>query len=394
MTRFNKKYIDTVWYILYNVMVISLLKGIFVKMKKIFRITALMLLSLLLIISMVSCGSSAPKSDTGACGSGLTWSYDADTKALSISGNGTMNDYATQTELPWSAAIAYAKTLTVSEGVANIGNFAFYGFTALESVNLPSSLKTIGKSAFAYNSALTSINLPSTLEVIGDSAFEGCSALTVAVVPASVKTLGTNVFAYCSSVKNAAVFADIAISDGTFYNCRSIENLTIFSGISADKVHENAFKGAKKSFADANLTDSQNALATVTVKYIDNQGNQLFEPFVEADKPYGATYSHVPPTKEGYTADKLTVSGTVYGVNVEETVTYTPNAPVETEAPGVTEQPAKEKTTTSTIIAVVILGVVLVGIAVAAFVFIRSEKKNAAKSTTVRKNNTNDKKRK
>ena len=374
-------------------MVRSLLKGIFVKMKRILKITALMLLTLLLIISMVSCGSSAPASDSGACGSGVTWSYDADTKALSISGNGTMNDYSAQTDLPWLAMLAHAKTLTVSEGVANIGDYAFYGFTALESVNLPASVKSIGKSAFAYNSALTTINLPTTLEVIKDSAFEGCSALTVAVVPASVTALGAKAFAYCSSVKNAAVFANVAIPDGAFYNCRSIENLTIFSGITADKVHENAFKGASKSFAEAARTDSPNTLATVTVKYVDAQGNQLAESVVEADKPYGAAYSIPSPSKDGYTADKLTVSGTVYGVDVVETVTYTPNAPAETTAPEVTE-PVKEKNTASTIIAVVILGVVLVGIAVAAFVFIRMEKKNAAKTQTVRKNNTNDKKRK
>ena len=360
-------------------------------MKKILKITALMLLTFILIVSMVSCGSSAPASNAGDCGSGVTWSYDAETKALSISGNGVMNNYSSQTDLPWMEMIAYAKTLTVSEGVVNIGNFAFYGFTALESENLPSSVKTIGTSAFAYNSALTSINLPEGLEVISDSAFEGCSALTVAVVPASVKTLGVKAFAFCSSVKNAAVFADISIPDSAFYNCRSIENLTIFNGITADEVHENAFKGAKKSFADANFTASQNALATVTVKHVDNQGNQLADPFVESNKSYGSTYSYVPPTIEGYTADKLTVSGTVYGVDVENTVTYTPNAPVETATPDLTE-PAQDKTTTSTIVAVVILGVVLVGIAVAAFIFIRSEKKNATKGTTVRKNNNNKRK--
>ena len=61
------------------------------------------------------------------------------------------------------------------------------------------------------------------------------------------------------------------------------------------------------------------------------------------------------------------------------------------EAP-VVEEEVEEKIDASTIIAIVIFALVLVGIAVGAFIFVRSEKKNAKKGTTVVKNKNNNSK--
>lgn len=365
-------------------------------MKKLLKITAVILLSLTLVITFASCGKRSAPDSAGDCGSGLTWSYDSKSEVLSISGNGKMTDYASSSEVPWIAAKANIKTITVSSGVEHIGSYAFYGASAVENVNLPDSIVSVGNYAFAYASALKNAPLPESLTTLGDGAFEGCSSLVAAFVPAGVTELGKNTFAYCYSVTDAAILANVSVPEGTFYNCRSMEHLLLNVAITDEMVDNKALVGAGVEFNDAKRTESTTASATLTVKYIDSDGAEVFDTVVKENISYGDSYSVVSPSKEGYTADKLTVSGNLYGQDKEEIVTYTKNEVVETtpvESDDVTKDDEK-KVTPSTIFAIVILVVLLVAIGVFAVLFARSEKKNAAKNTTVRKNNTNDKKRK
>ena len=109
-------------------------------MKKIYKITALILVSVLLVLSLASCGKKNAASASGTCESGLVWDYDSETKTLSISGNGEMKDFAKSSDAPWASVSASAKTVTVSSGVLKIGAYAFYGFSALESISLPETV--------------------------------------------------------------------------------------------------------------------------------------------------------------------------------------------------------------------------------------------------------------
>ncbi|MBQ7383589.1 MAG: leucine-rich repeat protein [Clostridia bacterium] len=355
-------------------------------MKKLFKISALIALCVVLALTAAACGSSAPASDSGDCGSGLTWSYDSETQALNISGNGQMTDYENSTDTPWYGAKAYVKTINIALGVEKIGDKAFYGFTALEAVSIPDSVIAIGDYSFAYCSAMKTLSLPDTLGKVGDGAFEGCSALTAAFIPAEVTSLGTNAFAFCSSITDAAVLASIDIPEGTFFNCRSLDKLLLNAAITEDMVADTAFKGCEIGFDEASSTESKTAAASVTVKYVDTDGNEMAETTVQENIAYGDSYSIVSPAIDGYTADKLTVSGYVYGTDESVTVTYTKDEVVETEP--VEEDKEDKEITPTTIIAIVVLGVVLVGIAVGAFLLMRADKKNAAKGQTVRKNDS------
>ena len=69
----------------------------------------------------------------------------------------------------------YTKTLPTSAGSS-------YGFTNLESITLPSTLKTIGSYAF-YKAGTYELNLPESLEEIGDYAFGGCKGLETLTLP-------------------------------------------------------------------------------------------------------------------------------------------------------------------------------------------------------------------
>lgn len=56
----------------------------------------------------------------------------------------------------------------------------------LETVVLGNQVTTIGNSAFANCKSLQTINMPETLTTIGNSAFSGCSKLASIYIPESV----------------------------------------------------------------------------------------------------------------------------------------------------------------------------------------------------------------
>lgn len=109
----------------------------------------------------------------------MTWSYDDETKTLTISGSGAMDNYSWGNDAPW--VTAYAKNITtveVKSGVTTIGNYAFYQCTALESVTIPDTVTTIDKAAFCGCESLKNVAIPEGVTTIGSIAFKGCKALT------------------------------------------------------------------------------------------------------------------------------------------------------------------------------------------------------------------------
>jgi hypothetical protein len=79
----------------------------------------------------------------------------------------------------------------------SIGDQAFYGCTALTSVDLPVAT-SIGVSAFYGCTALTSVDLPVATS-IGACAFQGCTALTSVDLPAAT-SIGDLAFDGCTNL--------------------------------------------------------------------------------------------------------------------------------------------------------------------------------------------------
>lgn len=109
-------------------------------------------------------------------------------------------------------------SVKIGNGVTSIGATTFFHCENLKSVTFGSSLQSIGASAFSGCEGITEIILPSSLETISTSAFEGCEGLKTLVIPENVKTIGRRAFGYCGDITSISVSKDNAVykSDG---NC-------------------------------------------------------------------------------------------------------------------------------------------------------------------------------
>ena len=158
-------------------------------------------------------------------------------------------------------------SVTIPEGVTNIGNSAFQGCSNLTSVTFPSSLTSVGYCAFKDCSQLKSVYIsdltawcscqwgdvevpekgadlylngklvtdliiPQGVTTIGSSVFLGCSSLTSVTIPSSVTNIGRGAFRSCSGLTSVTISEGVtSISANTFYGCSGLTSVTIPSGV-------------------------------------------------------------------------------------------------------------------------------------------------------------------
>ena len=142
-------------------------------------------------------------------------------------------------------SIESTDTLTsyeVPEGIEIIKENTFSGFTNLQTIKLPSTLKRILFNAFKGCTSLKSITIPEGVEYIGRNAFENCISLEGISLPSTLKHLGALAFYGCSSLSSITIPNKIKnIEDGTFYNCQSLQRIMFSPSI--ERIGQYAFAG-------------------------------------------------------------------------------------------------------------------------------------------------------
>lgn len=164
-------------------------------------------------------------------GKNVTWAID-DEGVLTISGNGDMNNkWYFWTPAPWRTYSNKFNTVIIEDGVTSIGTCAFCGYNASYSnlsVVVPGSVKKINEYAFEENSGLISITLSEGIEEIGLSAFSRCTNLESITIPDSVTKIAGSPFSYCYALKNVKLSENLEkLSYDMFYSCSSLESITI-----------------------------------------------------------------------------------------------------------------------------------------------------------------------
>ncbi|MCR5523123.1 MAG: leucine-rich repeat domain-containing protein [Clostridia bacterium] len=171
------------------------------------------------------------------CGDNLLWSYDSETKTLTISGTGNMYDYYCEekdfgtglvTTAPWNQYYKKMKNIIFEPGITYIGNNAFYGFTALNNVTLPDTVINLGSGVFYGCTAIKSIVLPDSVINPGSSTFFGCSSLESIDLGAGIQTIGNSMFLDCTSLSEIEIPDSVkSIGSQAFINCTGLKSISI-----------------------------------------------------------------------------------------------------------------------------------------------------------------------
>lgn len=149
--------------------------------------------------------SAADVSDSGTLGT-LNWSFANGTLTIGGSGAlGSTDDPDDNETYPWDKYQNETKTLAVEGGIEEIGDCVFNGYTALESVSFPTSLKKIGFESFSGCIALKKLVLPEGVTGLNDGSFSGCTSLESISIPSTLKDTDTAMFARCTSLKSITV---------------------------------------------------------------------------------------------------------------------------------------------------------------------------------------------
>jgi hypothetical protein len=154
-------------------------------------------------------------------------------------------------------------SVTISNGVASIGNDAFYGCANITNITLPNSMTSIAAQAFESCLSLESITIPAGVTNLGDSVFLTCNGLTAInvnttnpayssvagvlfdkgrttlietpeliagsyTVPATVTSVGDNAFYSCSNLTSISLDANLGnIQSSAFAYCGGLTSLNI-----------------------------------------------------------------------------------------------------------------------------------------------------------------------
>ena len=157
---------------------------------------------------------------------------------LKITGTGWMNNFTYNDTSDWRAYSNSIRRIEIMEGVKNVGEYAFYRFNNLLTVEFPSTVNEIAKSAFAYSGVL-SLTIPENT-AIKSSAFMGCNNLEKIFIPASITSLDLNIFVGCDKLKSAGPTGSgcnyefgwaESIPANAFCSCSALETIILPDGL-------------------------------------------------------------------------------------------------------------------------------------------------------------------
>ena len=118
-----------------------------------------------------------------------------------------------------------SSSVTISDSVTSIGNYAFFGCDGLLSVTIGNGVTSIGSYAFTCTS-LSSVTIPNSVTSIGDFAFSSCQGLNSITIGTNVTSIGDDVFADCIRLWSITIPNSVTnIGDWAFGECYSLKGV-------------------------------------------------------------------------------------------------------------------------------------------------------------------------
>lgn len=217
------------------------------KTKKILKsILFIVLITALIVNSSTVIGFAV--TDSGFCGKGVTWTFDAETGMLEITGIDGIYDYQSAADTPWYQYRELITDVEIENGVAYIGDNAFSGLSNLERINVVKSVIEVGENAFdgtawlensteefvtlngvliRYNGDNTEIELPEKVTGICSDAFRNNTEVTKVISDYSIICISDNGFANCTSLEEVCFASLEKLCDNVFNGCTSLRKIQL-----------------------------------------------------------------------------------------------------------------------------------------------------------------------
>lgn len=134
---------------------------------------------------------------------------------------------------PFYSTNSHVTSFTFAEGVETVPAYICKNMNLLDTIVLPSSVKSLGQCAFMSCTNLKSINLPVTQKTLPVSFFEGCTSLETIELPATLTTISSDAFYGCTKLANVNLHEGITtIGLRAFWGCKLTE-ITIPSTVTS-----------------------------------------------------------------------------------------------------------------------------------------------------------------
>ncbi len=161
----------------------------------------------------------------------LSWSFDAASGTLTVSGTGPMKDYSRSDPSPARDYMDAVTRIVVEDGITTIGAYAFYDLYLCANAQLPDSVEYIGDYAFAFDSDLAEIPFPAGLLEIGEYAFAEVKLHKALEIPEGVEIIGRKAFAANDARDTIHIPASACyIAETAFANSLGLHDFTVADG--------------------------------------------------------------------------------------------------------------------------------------------------------------------
>ncbi len=119
-------------------------------------------------------------------------------------------------------------SISIPSSVTHIGQYAFFGCSSLKAVDIPNSVLSIHNSAFYDCSSLESINIPPSTTSIGAHCFSGCTSLRMFSYPDGTDTIAAYTFHGCKSLVSVYVPPSVnLVGNGAFQDCQGLMSICL-----------------------------------------------------------------------------------------------------------------------------------------------------------------------
>lgn len=120
-------------------------------------------------------------------------------------------------------------SVTLNEGITQIGVQAFRDTPNLRSITFPSTLTTIGGTSFRLSGLREVSGIPSGVTYLESGTFADCTSLSAATIPASITGGSTNIFLRDTALKEVHFQGTTppSFGAGTFNGCTGLEKIYI-----------------------------------------------------------------------------------------------------------------------------------------------------------------------